>query len=309
MSAALAIELTPNKKAMKSILSDGFDEKSKQARAALLEAITNGSRKEVEKRLLDAPRVWARLFGPSPLVVAARTGNADMVELLIGKFAGFDEDPMGASALFMALEQGDLASARLLLPVSDMEHVDRLGRNALHFAIRAENPAVIDFVVETHGKSLARTPSALDETPLMSAVAFPRKNIVGLLRKLAPISDLEARDKMGRTALMAATKGDEKAVAFLAERCDLGAVDKNGKTAIDLAWGKEKWAAIDAMAPWMSDAQIDALEKRDRYAAKNFPWISARKEAREMRKEVLGGASRAHGTPAISTGRRAPKAL
>jgi len=291
---------------MKSILSDGFDEKSKRARTALLAAIASGYQKEVKECLLGMSPVWAKLFGPPPLVVAARNGHADIVKLLIGKFKGSCEDPIGASALFAALERGDLASARLLLPVSDTEHMDRLGRNALHFAIRSGNPAVIDYAVETHGKELAKTPSALGETPLMSAVAVSRANAVALLRKLAPISNLNARDKMGRTALMlAAQTGEPQAVAFLATRSDLGVVDNNGEAAVDLAWKKSQWIAIDAMAPWMSEDQIEALKKRDGYAVANFPWIFARKEAQEMREDMAA----ANEGGAKATVRRAPKTL
>ncbi len=174
---------------------------------ALLDAISKGDPKEVQKLLLAGVDINAR-------------------------------DEHGATALMKAAERGRLDIVKLLLEKgADVGATSKDGRTALLSAVGCiksgggwfrskETADVVRELIEKGGNVNAKTEDGA--TVLMGAALLDEPDIVRKL--LEKGAEVNPSDKSGKTALMCAGNGVAK--LLLDKGADISAKDKHGKTAL-----------------------------------------------------------------------------
>jgi ankyrin repeat protein len=181
--------------------------------------------------------------GDTPLLVAARQGDKEMVELLLNRGADvgatvtqsrfdprlFGEQPGGNTALHYAAEHGYKSVAEVLLAHGanvDAQSIAR--RTPLHLAAQKGFKAVAELLL-AHGAN----PNLKDyhgNTPLHLAVQADNEAMVELL--LASKSDVNSKDQDGRTALHFAASQNRAGMTklLLARGADVNAATIQGAT-------------------------------------------------------------------------------
>lgn len=200
--------------ALLSVEEIDVDAKNFMERTALFLVAQNGdnaNRDECARLLI--PRANARAAdcsGRTPLLWAAAWGSRQLAEMIIAKDPMALKDrcgrtgrtPLGEAC---ASQQGAMwhgpqslgeAMVKLLAPGSEMNAIDNDGQSPLAIAARFSSAAA--------------------------------------MKELLARSDVEARDKQGRTPLMLAMIGPEsiEKLAALEHLCDIEAVDNDGRTAL-----------------------------------------------------------------------------
>lgn len=141
------------------------------------------------------------------------------------------QDEEGQTALMMCAEAGVPELLGLMLPTADVNARDARGATALaRLCSRGEDSECFDLLLEVADARLADTAG---QTPLMRASDEPE-----MVRKLAPRSDLDARDNQGATALMHAAaqyRGLVAAKLLLQAGADATLKDNSGRSAEDRA--------------------------------------------------------------------------
>lgn len=141
------------------------------------------------------------------------------------------QDEEGQTALMLCAEAGIPELLGLMLPTADVNVRDAKGATALaRLCSRSEDSECFELLLDVADAKLADN---VGETPLMRASDEPEK-----VRKLAPRSDLDARDHEGATALMHAAaqyRGLEAAKLLLQAGADAALKDNAGRSAEDRA--------------------------------------------------------------------------
>eukprot|EP01036_Dinobryon_divergens_P026860 gene26860-35552_t len=175
-------------------------------REALLTSTSNGDI-DIIKALMGSAR-WKKeylqcFFGPeSLLMIAAKAGYSEIVELFLDAGAVVDERRMGGkavTALFLAVQGGHVDTAKLLLSRgADMAFRSALnGRTVFLEAVWQGHTPVVNLLLDCGAN--------VDETYELGRsalhVAAHRGNIKVLKLLLAWGADITARDSFGNTAI------------------------------------------------------------------------------------------------------------
>ncbi len=158
--------------------------------------------------------------GPSPLVQAAKSGDAAAVRALLQQGASATaSDPDGATALHWIAYHDDLATAKVLLKAgANVNAANDLGATPLWVASENGSTSMVRLLLDAGANpNLALLAG---ETPLMVASRGGYPQVVELL--LAKGADPNARGARGQTALMwaAAQKHPEVTKVLLAHGAD-----------------------------------------------------------------------------------------
>lgn len=186
---------------------------------------------------------------PTPSIyAAAKRGELSTVEALLA------EDPSawssladGKSALGAAAAGGHTKVLKALLEAGATDDCVRGWTAACHAAFYG-HAEVLEVLSEKLGVAAITAPGAVTMAPLLLASMKNRAACVSLILD-ADAAALEARDALGRTALMlAATNGDAELIQLLAKRgAPLEATSTDGKTALLWAVCAHKPSAVSAL--------------------------------------------------------------
>ncbi|KAF3390272.1 Fibronectin type 3 and ankyrin repeat domains protein 1 [Penicillium rolfsii] len=151
-----------------------------------------------------------------PLLMAARAGLTNMVELLLHYGASLEIlDSAGLSALHWASKADHLETTKLLL--SRGAEVDRFGsdeRTALHSAVLADQLLMVELLID-NGADVNIPEGIHGQTPLILAAMSSFDDIVRLL--LSKGASLQYRDHGGLTALDWARRNDYRGITTALE--------------------------------------------------------------------------------------------
>lgn len=196
---------------------------------------------------------------------AAVDGRAKLVSKLLDHGASpLARDDQGRDAFFLAVAASQLECVKALLPVSNVNSVDRENWRPIFFAgleltddpheeaDQANARAILELVASHADCDLGNCEGA---TPLTRAI---RNEAWARAEALLPFSNPRVVDQRKRDALMAAALlGHEGMVKSLLDSSDLGAVDKNGLSAIDYANASPN----PQLASWIAQAAVAREEK------------------------------------------------
>jgi hypothetical protein len=172
-----------------------FDMKNDKGETPLLLAV-KGGQKEIVELLLGTGKVdiEAKFDGWTPVFVAVREGHKDIVELLLG--AGADviaKTDSGSTALMEAARAGDEETGELLLNAGvDVNAKTNSGYTALMVAVDHLNKKTVELLLGAGADVNARTDG--ESTPLMKATRYGPKETVELLVGAGP--DIHTRRKI-----------------------------------------------------------------------------------------------------------------
>lgn len=189
--------------------------------------------------------------GDTVLHYAARGGDSvpiEFAEFMIEQGVDVDRpNNKGETALQVLLNFGspNTRSQRLALMLAqnttDVNRVDRYGRNTLHQAAMRGLPEVVA-VLASKGADLNNRENDMPggKTPLHSAIAEKQTEAVRALLEAG--ADLSAGDKRGQTPLFTAIhSGNADILQLLLDNgVDVNGLNKNGSTALHTAVGNQK---------------------------------------------------------------------
>ena len=193
----------------------------------------------IEKLLDDGADINMTMQRTS-LHAAAANGNLEIVELLIERGADVNlQDIHGRVPMFVALAEHQPEIARQLAEAGTDPHIRTLdGSTLLIEAARAEDVELVRW--------------ALDRGTDVNAIRPDKNNATALI--------------------IAARKGNPEIVGMLlAGGADPGAVNRDGKTAIDLAKGREVKERLRASAGSLRSADSADIEDQDRTSTPSVP--------------------------------------
>lgn len=151
----------------------------------------------------------------TPLFWAAKTGHADMVQLLLDHGADMKIGRGVGSILREAVVNGHEAAARLLAGGCDITARDRWGATLLHFATRGGSEGIIRLLVDS-GLGIEEKDDK-GETALHWAACIGSEAMVRILLELG--ADIEARHNHGWTVMhSAAASGHTDVLKLLREK-------------------------------------------------------------------------------------------
>lgn len=180
-------------------------------RGELTEAVFQKNYQKIEKELKKHPDVNARnMYDMSPMFVAIREGNLEMVKYLESKGANFE---------------GDIKDKRK----------NYFGFDALLFAISSRNVKLLEYIIEKGGKIKSYN-ELTGYYPIHLAAYNCNSQIVDLLIKLG--ADINSKNQKGETPLIVTSREGclSVAVSLKEAGADFNLVDKSGK----LAWDQIK---------------------------------------------------------------------
>jgi len=240
-----------------------------EGKTALMHAAARGHAQAVAL-LLPLSAVNAKSsMGVTALHFAAHAGYVECVRLLVEICDARAVDHRGGDAMIEAAARGNIDCVEILAPLA-IEQVNKAGQNALFRAAANGELPCVRFLAGIQG---ARLRDNVGGTPLLAAATSAAWDCV---RILAPISDVKAQttqnDNLGRSAgfnalMAAAAQADPETVAFLLSLSDAEAVDADGRTAMmqacagnaqrtpekEIAWAK----CVELLLPASDPAQVD----------------------------------------------------
>ena len=175
----------------------------------------------------------------TPLMIAARNGNMDLVRLLVDSNAdiNLEDQALGYSAFIWAGPGGHTDVAQLLLEAGADINAQYRGRTALHLAAASGQLEFTQFLIDS-GADLNVTSEILgDRTPLMSAVEGGKVEVAKLLIDAGV--DVSIQDERGETALVYAvayTLPQPEIIRLLLDAgADVNSQRQGGMTVLDSA--------------------------------------------------------------------------
>ena len=146
--------------------------------------------------------------GTTLLMMAARTGNLDLMKLLLTNRAGINRrNQYGDTALMLAAINSRLPAMELLLDGG--AESETTGWNVLHYAVFSGNPEVLGALIARKVKLDSRAPNG--QTALMLAAKQGKIELVKLL--VDADADMDLTDYDGDSALRLALKAGNGEVA------------------------------------------------------------------------------------------------
>lgn len=203
--------------------------------------------------------------GLTPLSVAARADNEAVLNLLLERGAQ-SEPARGLPVLVAAAAMAEDRPApikRLLKAKAAVQATDKLQRTALHVAALHGHGEIAELLINAGAKIDAR--DARDVTPLMEAARAGAYRVLQRLVFHKP--DVHAVDGVGRTALHLACQSRQASVEMISALLGLGAdpsaLNRDGKTAVDLAAAAGRWQIVRLLDPeWPIPAAVaEAVEE------------------------------------------------
>lgn len=207
------------------------------------------------------------------LMKAAAASNTEGVLALLAEGADANaQDERGWTPLMHAVARGGIDCVRLLAPISDMNAKDRGfegGKTPLMMAV--ERP--VQFVEALLPRSNPNATERLGRNALMVAIAECASEAV---EALAPHTDPLARDNGGRTALLFAASSawlTPAAVRSLLSVCDPRETTLGGRCALEIALESGNTVAADLIAidPRTTPADRAAAVARAEKTGKGLP--------------------------------------
>jgi ankyrin repeat protein len=169
-------------------------------------------RQLIEIPFLSSPREHA---GWTALVFAIRSGHGGIVRRLVGTGADVHAvDPEGGFGMAdLACMENDLEMVEILLARgAPVDHLDNMGRTALHLAAQNGNPEMVRLLIDRKADVNVRS-HVRPETPRTLAAQGGQAEVVELL--LAAGADPDAVDHFGRTALIYAENAGRRDMAAM----------------------------------------------------------------------------------------------
>jgi len=219
------------------LLELGFDKDASNCfgQTAFYIAVMNNDKAVVRQLLKVGADPDKDSGGWTPLHVAARNGDVDLVQLLIEQgVVKHAQDGGGCTSLHIAAEHGDVNVARLLLEHgADTEAQDNCGNTPLHTAAFHNREAALQLLIEHESKMEAQNNNGY--TAFHIAALYDHKSAVYLL--LEHGAEPSAQDKTGKTAFQLAVTRDNKEALrpLLGHQVDNGARDDRGWAALHFA--------------------------------------------------------------------------
>jgi uncharacterized protein len=151
--------------------------------------------------------------GNTLLHIAARNGNTKLVAALLKQKANPNaRNRVGDTPLMLAAYSGKMGTVDALLIGGAQINHD--GWTALHYAVFAEQPEMVAYLLSKGARVDARAPN--QQTPLMLAAKNGNLPIAKLL--LNAKADAGLKDQFGETAVMLAQKDNNTDIAKLIEK-------------------------------------------------------------------------------------------
>lgn len=149
--------------------------------------------------------------GNSLLMIAARHGNVELLEFLLGNRAGVNRrNRFGDTAMLLAAVKGNLDTVRLLKQHGGL--LEPGGWSALHYTIFGQNPELLAWIIAQKPNLDARAPNG--QTALMLAAKLGKLDFVKQL--IDGDADMDLSDYDGATAIaLAKLAGHTEVVAHL----------------------------------------------------------------------------------------------
>jgi ankyrin repeat protein len=193
-------------------------------------AIRLGDLREVQRLVKEGADVNSKdIYGGTPLMIAAGTGNLEIVRLLLDNGADINatRDGSDATALMNAVKGSNVEVVKLLIEKgADVNTVVEMGdenMTAMDFAAISGNVEILKMLIEKD----AHFNGAL-------AIAAGKGHVEAVKLLIDKGADVNAGGWWGETALMiAAGAGQLEAMKLLIEKgAKVNAQNKNGKTAL-----------------------------------------------------------------------------
>jgi ankyrin repeat protein len=146
--------------------------------------------------------------GNSLLMIAARTGNLELLDFLLKNRAGVNRrNRFGDTAMLVAAVKGNLDTMRLLQKHGGL--LEPGGWSALHYAVFGQNAELLDWIIAQKPSLDARAPNG--QTALMLAAKLG--NLVFVKKLIDSDADMDLADYEGATAISLAKKAGHAEVA------------------------------------------------------------------------------------------------
>jgi len=175
--------------------------------------------------------------GVTPLILAAKEGNTEVVELLIKTGSDVNHKSIYETALMQAVSQGYKTTVKILLDnKADVNAQIHGGETAMWHLIRKKDQATFDLLLEYGADINIKT--RFGNTLLMEAVRLNDIDMVRLL--ISNGAEVNAVDELGESPLMKAAEASRlpSARLLIEMGADVQHKSKIGETALMKAVGK-----------------------------------------------------------------------
>lgn len=155
-------------------------------------------------------------FGTTPMMIAAREGNTDVMTVLHAHEADTEiTDQYGWSALYYAVIAGKFEAVKLLVEWNEaLLHItDHNSNNILHTAVRWRNNEIISLLLSRMDSDQLNAEMGEGLTPLGVACTYGSLSTIDCLLKDSRIN-INNTDSKQRTAIMHAAKGGRDSIVL-----------------------------------------------------------------------------------------------
>ena len=227
---------------------------STRGRTPLFEAISEHHDDVVELLLtrqeLNLSAVQPKNFDRTALMLAAHSGNSNIVELLLEHLTVDiinQRDSYGCTALFLATLKGDFATVKLLAqkPGINLDLVDNAaGRSALIIAATRNSSEIVELLLQNGANPMLKDYQG-GGTAMLRAIDWGCIDVVKVMLKFHTV-DLRCLDDLDRTLMHGASRGGWPDIILLlkGEGLDPRTTDKNGLSSLHEASRHGKSEAI-----------------------------------------------------------------
>ncbi len=210
----------------------------------LFDAVAKGCKALATKILDNGAAVAARdRFGNTPLLVAARMGHTDLIDLMLERDANVHQlNLAGSSALLRAVQNGRRKAAKQLLKLGvDINLANKKGMTPLIAATFTGKKSVVDMLLEN-----GADPTAVDTSGKGPLVYAAGKGYRKIAETLLATGTIDVNKSYGNhlTALMWAAghgndvpekEGLEIAALLVDKGAKIDMIDNRGRTALSIA--------------------------------------------------------------------------